>query len=213
MSPEQLLGEEVDQRSDIYSTGVTLFELATQRLPFTDSLVPKLTNAILHQVPPTLRPLAPKLSSEFERIVLKCLEKDPDLRYQSAKELATDMRRLEVTSASGTTPATLPKPPQRWLMPAMAVAGVFALIATTWWLWPRFTRSENTTPALRWEQLTNFNDAAEIPALSARRQAGGVPSRPWQFWKFCKFRPDLVQVLAGWRTLSTHKDPLPETDH
>ena len=166
MSPEQLLGEEVDQRSDIYSTGVTLFELATQRLPFTDSLVPKLTNAILHQVPPTLRPLAPKLSSEFERIVLKCLEKDPDLRYQSAKELATDMRRLEVTSASGTTAATLPKPPQRWLMPAMAAAGVFALIATTWWLWPRFTRSENATPALRWEQLTNFNDAAEIPALS-----------------------------------------------
>lgn len=156
MSPEQLLGGEVDQRSDIYSAGITLFELATQRLPFTDSLVPKLTNVILHQAPRAPKTLAPELSLEFERIVLKCLEKDTELRYQSAKELATDLRRLELTSTSVMIAATLPKPAQRWLRPA---------IAATWLLW-RFTRSESTTPALRWEQLTNFNDAAEIPALS-----------------------------------------------
>ena len=51
-------------------------------------------------------------------------------------------------------------------MPAVAAAGAFALIATTWLLWHRFAPSENATPGLRWEQLTNFNDAAEIPALS-----------------------------------------------
>ena len=102
MSPEQLMGEEGDQRSDIYSTGVTLFEVTTQRLPFTDSLVPKLTKAILHQAPPPLRRVAPKLSPEFERIVLKCLEKKPELRYQSAKELATDLRtpRRQVSLSS-----------------------------------------------------------------------------------------------------------------
>ena len=55
------------------------------------------------------------------------------------------------------------------------------------------------------------NDGSNSRAV-ARRQAGGVPSRPRQFWKFCECRPDLVQVSAGWRTLSTHKDPLTETD-
>ena len=165
MSPEQLLGEEEDQRSDIYSAGVTLFELATRRLPFTDLLVPKLTNAILHQAPPSLRSLAPNLSLEFERIVLKCLEKNPELRYQSARELAADLRRLEAGASSATVmpPAQLRR---GWRIPAIAGAAVVVVIAAGWFLWPRLATDGNTTPSLRWEQLTNFNDAAQIPALS-----------------------------------------------
>jgi len=167
MSPEQLLGEQVDQRSDIYSVGVVLFELATQRLPFNDLLVPKLTNAILHQAPPAPTALSPKLSTDFDRIVLKCLEKDPELRYQSAKELATDLRYLEGTSAAVTVTASLRKRHRTWLVPAIAGAGFCALIAAIFLFWPRLTRNESVaTPSLRWEQLTNFNDSAEIPALS-----------------------------------------------
>jgi len=167
MSPEQLLGEQVDARSDIYSAGVVLFELSTQQLPFNDSLAPKLTNAILHQAPPALRALAPKLSIEFEHIVLKCLEKDPELRYQSAKELATDLRRLEVRSRAVTIEVPAVKRPRRWLVPAIASVGICALVAATLLLWPHLTMKEGAGPsAPRWEQLTNFNDSAEIPTLS-----------------------------------------------
>ena len=167
MSPEQLLGEEVDHRSDIYSAGVVLFELATQRLPFSDSLAPKLTNAILHQDPPPPKQLAPKLSAEFDRIVLRCLEKNPELRYQSAKELATDLRRLEATSTTVTVATTPYKQSRRWLAPSIGLTVGCALIAAALLLWPRLSRNERgESPALRWEQLTNFNDSAEIPALS-----------------------------------------------
>jgi len=167
MSPEQLLGEEVDERSDIYSAGVVLFELATQRMPFAEALVPRLTNAILHQAPLAPKSLVPKLSNDFDRIVLKCLEKDPELRYQSAKELATDLRRLESPSTVAATAARAEKRPRKRLAPAVAgtAAIILAAAGISLWLWR--ARSEHAgTPALRWQQLTNFNDAAEIPALS-----------------------------------------------
>ena len=167
MSPEQLLGEQVDSRGDIYSAGVVLFELSTQQLPFRDSLVPKLSDAILHQAPPAPRALVPKLSIEFERIVLKCLEKDPGLRYQSAIELATDLRRLGVTSTTIAAAGPSRKQWGRWLIPVIAAALVCTLAVAILLLWPRLQRSQNAAlPALRWERLTNFDDSAEIPALS-----------------------------------------------
>lgn len=93
MSPEQLLGQVTDQRSDLYSVGTVLYEMATGRTPFTAKIATVLVDAILHKPPLPPARLRPEISSALEQIILKCLEKEPAHRYQSAVELAVDLRR------------------------------------------------------------------------------------------------------------------------
>ena len=94
MPPEQLRGEPVDARGDLYSTGAVLYEMATGRPPFEEKLATLLADAILHALPLPPRSLKPSLSPRLEDLILKCLEKDPAHRYQSALELLADLRRL-----------------------------------------------------------------------------------------------------------------------
>ena len=93
MAPEQLRGEAPDPRSDIYSAGVVLYELVTGRLPFAETVAPALIDAILHQPPTPPSQHRPGVSARLEQVVLKCLEKDPEVRYQSCIELLADLRR------------------------------------------------------------------------------------------------------------------------
>jgi serine/threonine protein kinase/tetratricopeptide (TPR) repeat protein len=146
MAPEQLQGEPVDGRTDIHALGLLLFEMACGRRLFQQESVPQLTDAILHQQPVTPRAFNALVSPELERIILKCLEKDPGNRYQSAKELGVDLRRLGTSStvASHPTPAPFPVAPSsvvpsavpatrrlRWpilagaLVAAAAIAGAY----------------------------------------------------------------------------------------
>ena len=129
MAPEQLDGNEPDTRSDIYAAGVVLYELATGARPFPQQSQ-MLWEAILHSLPPAPRIKNREISPALEAAILKCLEKDPKLRYQSANELLEDLKDLARGSGSHAAVAIRQQPvsrSKRWLMVSTLLIAVLVI--------------------------------------------------------------------------------------
>ncbi len=178
MSPEQIRGDKLDARSDLFSFGLVLYEVATGRPAFPGQTSGIVTEAILNRTPAPISRFNPAIPQKLDEIISKLLEKDPDLRYQTAADVRTDLKRLRRDTNSGrieTTPtvagsesgATGKPTPNRviWIVaPSLLVIALLAVAAGFFFIKRNETvKSPATT---EWTQLTDFADSAVWPAIS-----------------------------------------------
>jgi len=164
MAPEQVRGETTDRRTDIFAFGAILYEMLTGKRAFQELTSAETMTAILNEEPPAVSQVAPDVSMAMQRVVNRCLEKNPEQRFQSASDLAF---ALDALSALGSSPnATVIEVTSPRFLPSLIVAliSVALALALVAMLWSR--RSRPSVDRSAWVQLTNFPDSVTQPTLS-----------------------------------------------
>ena len=171
MSPEQVRGEPADNRSDLFALGVVLYEMLTGRRAFAHGSAVETMSAILREEPPEIESLSEKFSPALARLLQHCLEKRPDERFQSARDLAFDLRSLasggSASERSGRAPVVAASPAGRRLVAAAMLIGLGALaggLAATFLRRPAEPAAAILRPTFR--QLTKLPGGEGSPSLA-----------------------------------------------
>ncbi len=169
MSPEQVRAKPLDARTDLFSFGVVLYEMATGELPFRGESSGVIFDSILNSAPTSPVRLNPGLPMELERIINKCLEKDRTLRYQHASEIRTDLQRLRRDTDSGrvaAAPGGLKR--KKWLVPAAGAIAVLAVVAAGYFYFNRKPRLTDKDTIV----LADFTNTTGDPVFEGTLRQG-----------------------------------------
>src|SRR5579864_517635 len=161
MSPEQIRGEKLDVRTDVFSFGLVLYEMATGQRAFKGDTGPALHKAILEHVPCPARQLNPQLPANLEKIINRAIAKDREARYQSATEMRMDLEGLERENEHRFVP-------RWWIAAAGLILVLLLILGTTWWIVRQESWSSQKFPELKLRQLTfnSFENRVTSGAIS-----------------------------------------------
>jgi len=168
MSPEQALAQKIDQRTDIFSLGVMLYEMVTGERPFQGASKPAIYGAILHHTPVPITESLPDLPNELQWVIDHALEKDRELRFQTASDLKAALKTLKRDSGSGTVSAARGATPQplrqlgwsRWVPKAAIASGAVIVLAIAGYLLWSGSETTKAPPAMR---VANFTQLTTAP--------------------------------------------------